>query len=278
MRLRTAGPVGPEREDRAIDDFFRPFPKYLQVRDVLLRRLERDFQPGQRFPTEQELCTEFGVSRETVREALRVLVHDGLISRHAGRGSFVLRKPAGRVEPRLTGLVEDFSDLKLDTHAAVLERAEVPAPHDVAETVGTALGELLFRIGRLRSFEGHPLAFHEAYLPVEIGRRIASLDLRHTSIIREIATRLRIPFREEFHRVEAVAADTAMARLLDVPIGAPLLYVTRLLLTDKGALVALFRSQFRADRYFYTVDLSGQRSRSGRAARTRPRRRGKPAL
>lgn len=246
---------------KPIQEFFRPFPKHLQVRDILLRRLDRDFQPGQRFPAEQALCAEFGVSRETVRQALRVLEQDGLISRHAGRGSFVLRHPTTRGERRLTGLAEDFTDLRLDTQATVLEKAVVAAPLDVAEAVGGTPGAPIFRIARLRSFESRPLAYHEAYLPPELGERLARLDLRRTSIIREIRTTLKIPFQETSQRVEAVSADTGLARLLEVQFGAPLLFLTRLLRGKNDRLVVLFRSHFRADRYYYTVELSGARKR-----------------
>ncbi len=228
------------------------------MRDILLRRLERDYQPGQRFPTEQALCAEFGVSRETIREALRTLEAEGLISRHAGRGSFVSATPRPQRERRLTGPVEDFTELKLDTAATVLEAAAVEAPGDVAEALGC---EAVFRIVRLRRFEAEPLALHEAYLPVEVGRRLAELDLTHTTLINELGGTLRIASYEAWQRVEAVCADTEVARLLGVTLGAPLLFVTRQLRrTDERPLV-LFRSHFRADRYFYTVETPGRRRR-----------------
>ena len=61
--------------------FFTPYPKYLQIRELLLRRLARDLAPGDRLPTENALSSEFGVARETVREALSGLERDGLIVR-----------------------------------------------------------------------------------------------------------------------------------------------------------------------------------------------------
>lgn len=243
-------------EGARIQQFFRPFPKYLQIRDALLGRLERDYQPGERFPTEQALCAEFGVSRETVREALRALEADGLISRHAGRGTFVSGRPKPQRERRLTGPVEDFTDLKLDTEARVLEAANVEAPGDVAEVLDCAV---VFRMLRLRCFEGAPLALHEAFLPVPVGERLATLDLEHTALINELGGTLGIAWYEAWQRVEALCADTDVAGLLDVRLGAPLLYITRLVRqTDERPLV-LFRSHFRADRYFYTVETQGKR-------------------
>jgi DNA-binding GntR family transcriptional regulator len=47
--------------------FFSPYPKYLQICAVLLRRPHDEFAAGDRFPTESALCEEFGVSRETIR-------------------------------------------------------------------------------------------------------------------------------------------------------------------------------------------------------------------
>ncbi len=237
------------------------------MREVLLRRLERDLQPGQQFPTEQALCAEFGISRETVREALRALEEAGLISRHPGRGSFVLRPPRRRAERRLTGLVEDFSDLRLDTEAKVLDAGPMAATAELAEAMAVAPGAPLFRISRLRKFEGQTLAFHDALLPAELGRTVAALDLRRTSILHELQVTLGLRCVEQYQRIEAIAADAPLARALEVMLGAPLLQITRRVAAGGGHRPVLFRSQFRADRYYYTVDLAATRP----AARARRR-------
>lgn len=238
------------------------------MRDVLLRRLERDLQPGQQFPTEQALCAEFGVSRETVREALRALEEDGLISRHPGRGSFVLRPPRRRTDRRLTGMVEDYSDLRLDTEATVLDAGPMAATAELADAMDLRAGAALFRISRLRRFERQPLAFHDAFLTAELGEQVAALDLRRTSILHELQVTLGLPSAEEFQRIEAIAADAPLARTLDVQLGAPLLQITRRVAAGPARQPVLFRSQFRADRYFYTVDFAAARPPA------RPTRRG----
>jgi GntR family transcriptional regulator len=236
-----------------IQKLFRPFPKYLQVREILLRRLARDLSPGDTFPTEADLCAEFGVSRQTVRGAVQTLVADGLISRHAGRGSIVLRRPDGAGARRLTGLVEDFTDLRLSTSARVLESGPAPAPPEVAKAMGVSEGADLFRITRVRFFEGLPLTLHDAFLLPELGARIAALDLSHTAIISELRATLRLPCVEIWQHIESTVADTPMARLLEITMGAPLLLVTRLMNVGRRREPVLFISHFRADRYYYSL-------------------------
>ncbi|BBK41158.1 hypothetical protein STVA_11780 [Allostella vacuolata] len=246
-----------------------PFPKYLQIRDILRTRLERGAAVGDQLPTEHALCEEFGVSRETIRDALLGLETEGLVSRRRGQGTFVIKLPPPRSERRLTGLTEDFSALKLDTEARVLERGLALPPPIVAEIMGVAADEMVYRITRLRLFSRDHFAHHDAFLPLEIGARIARLDLSRTSMMHELRETLGLDIWEDHQRIEATVADGDMAALLRVPAGAPLLCITRHFLTGEDQTVVVFRSHFRADRYYYTVKLSqGKSEPHARAAPT----------
>jgi GntR family transcriptional regulator len=250
--------------------FFNPFPKYLQVRQVLERRLFSGFEQGQQLPTEKALCEEFGVSRETVREALRGLEEAGVIQRKRAKGTFFIGLPAQVVEHRLTGLVEDYASLKLDTYAVVLE-ASLMSHAPAASGLQTGAAEPLFMIRRLRYLDDRPLVLHEAYLPPAIGQRIAALDLSHASISHLLEKRLRMPCVEERHQIDAVVADTELARLLDIPVGAPVLQTSRVIRPSKGAGSILFKSWYRADRYYYTLNLVPP-SGAGKPATKRPKK------
>ena len=102
--------------------FFHPYPKYLQIADILRNRILTQLQPGDRIPPEVSLSREFGVSRETIRQALEPLEKECLISRSRGRGSFVAKRPVSRSVDKLTGMVEDFEALGLKTYTRLLQK------------------------------------------------------------------------------------------------------------------------------------------------------------
>lgn len=67
-----------------------PIPLYYQLKQMIKRDIEKGkYKPGDRLPTEQELCERFDISRQPVRHALTELVYEGILYRKPGRGTFV---------------------------------------------------------------------------------------------------------------------------------------------------------------------------------------------
>jgi len=67
-----------------------PIPIYYQLKECIKEKIRSgEFKPGDRIPTEQELCEMFGISRTPVRQALTELVYEGILYRKPGRGTFV---------------------------------------------------------------------------------------------------------------------------------------------------------------------------------------------
>jgi GntR family transcriptional regulator len=261
------------RSSDAGSNFFNPFPRYLQIRRLLIRRLAEGFSPGDRFPTEHELCGEFGVSRETVREALAGLETQGYIKRHRGRATTVLRLPDRTNDERLTGLVEDFTELKLNTYADVVSARIQRAPLRVASALNLKRDKELFRILRLRHVDGSPFACHETFLPIAIGNEIARLDLSHTTLFRELGRTLALKLTEIYQHIDAVPADPVMAKLLQIDVGAPLLVTRRAVGHDgSGSPTMLFETYFRADRYYYSVQVNKAVGKSSQKDKHPPRR------
>jgi GntR family transcriptional regulator len=248
-------------EEAPISQFLNPFPKYLQIRQLLLRRLQQNFQPGDAFPSDQALVLEFGVSRETVREAVRGLAMEGWVSRHRGQGTFVCKTPKLKLDHRVTGLAEALTDLNADTKVDTLQKGIVRVAPEIARRINVESESFIYKIVRLRYFEGEPLSYIETYLPIDIGERLMQLDIEHPSIMTELRKTLFIDIHEEQQTIDAVSADAEVARLLGVPVASPLLLMNRLIRIDADNRPILFRSHYRSDRYYYTVQLADQRKK-----------------
>src|ERR1043166_5338765 len=89
---------------------FRPgIPRYLQIAETLRRDIKGE---GERIPSEHALCAKFRVSRPTVRQALDVLVQEGRLYRHAGRGTFATAAAGNDRRLRVIGSIDDLVALR----------------------------------------------------------------------------------------------------------------------------------------------------------------------
>jgi GntR family transcriptional regulator len=134
------------------------------------------------------------------------------------------------------------------------------------------VGADVFRIERLRYLDGQPLVLHEAYLPAALGAAVSRLDLEHAAISQLLQQRLGIEIVEEGQQIEAMVADTVLAHLLDIAIGAPVLLIRRMLRLPHDGTRVLFKSYYRADRYFYTLNLAPTAPARAPASAARTRR------
>jgi multiple sugar transport system substrate-binding protein len=119
-----------------------PVPAYYQLKQLLKQRIEDgELRPGDRLPTEAELCDRYELSRTPVRQALQELVYEGLLIRTAGRGTFVAEPPRGKLESAagatiLEAVISDARWREPLEHAAELRNLAQPDdPLDVNFTL-----------------------------------------------------------------------------------------------------------------------------------------------
>jgi GntR family transcriptional regulator len=150
----------------------------------VLDDLERRIAAGDivdRFPTDKELTEHYGVSRHTVREAVRRLRARGLVDRHRGRGSFltdaVLVQPLGG----LYSLFRAVEEAGLEQRSEVLFRGTEQNP-GVAQRLALPPDTTLVRIERLRYAGGEPLAVDDTWLPADVGRPLLDADLTRAAL------------------------------------------------------------------------------------------------
>lgn len=200
----------------------------------------------------------FGVSRITVRAALGALVHQGLVERTPGRGTFVLHAAVEQPANRLAGFHEDMR-----------KRGLVPSARTSRVDFETALPEVLSRLGvedervvvieRLLLADDEPMAFQQTFLPTWVlgeGEMFSAADLDTKSLYDLLEDRTASRPERAEETIEATSASEDLARTLDVEVGSPLLKARRLCFDRSHRPVEFVDIWYRADRYRYGVELS----------------------
>lgn len=140
----------------------RRAPLYAQVKARLTARItDGTLQEGDFLPPEPELCEEMGVSRITLRRAVKELVDDGMLIRQQGRGTIVARGKVRQTLVSLSGFAEAFRDAGPVTHDILSVAEAVRDPAAMAALGGRVRPA---RVERLISVDGRPFTLERLYL------------------------------------------------------------------------------------------------------------------
>ena len=197
------------------------------------------------------MAAEFSVSRNTVREALTVLKHEGLIDRGPRVGTHVAQRKYEHGLDALLGLKETFKDLG-EVRNEVRAAMPVTAPPSVARRLRLEPGEQAVFVERLRYLGDLPLSLDLTYLVPDIGTQILEHPLENPlekqdlfALIEQVSGRR---LRSASLALEAIPADAHSAATLQVPAWAPLLMLERLTSLEDRRPVDLEYIRMRGDR------------------------------
>ena len=151
-----------------------PMPLWAQLETDLLRRLEaREFDDG--FPTDLDLTESYGVSRHTVREAVRHLNKTGVLKRERGKGTVVNRSEFEQSLGTLYSLFQSIESTGVNQTSEVI-RLEVVTDSIAALHLELEEEEELVLLERLRLAGGNPLAVDRAWLPLDMATPLLDVD------------------------------------------------------------------------------------------------------
>ncbi|HWD06909.1 MAG TPA: GntR family transcriptional regulator [Amycolatopsis sp.] len=229
------------------------------ARELRQAILQRQFADGIRLPTEAELATEHGVSRQTVRRAFQDLVADGLVHRVPGRGTFAAPREGQYL--RQFGSIEDLMGLSLDTSLEVLRPLRRVVNVEAASRLRLD-SDTVYTVVFRRLHNGNPFCHTAVHLHPAAGSALADVPTLHTAgatsevtIIGLLDDRLPAPIAEADQSITAAAADATLADALQCTESAPLLRVDRTYLTTDGQPIELAINHFLPEQYSYRIKL-----------------------
>ncbi|MEV7974786.1 MULTISPECIES: GntR family transcriptional regulator [Streptomyces] len=234
----------------------RKLPLWYQVsqslRASILGRSPRD---PLRLPTEEQLAEHYGVSVLTMRQALKELEDEGLISRHRRRGTFIEPDARRGTPVRLLGSVDAIVAQQSGMTARLLDHGTVPVTGELTEYFPDLAQVAAYH--RLRSDEqtGEPTNHARNHVRPELAERIDPEDLARWPMTKVLRDVVRADISRITDTVEARLADPETARLLQVPLLSPILHYTGVTYDTAGRVLDLAVIHYRGDRFSFTVTL-----------------------
>lgn len=210
---------------------------FLVMRD---RILNGHYEAGQMLPSEDELARLFSVSRITLRSAMTTLEAERLIERRQGVGTFVAPtiRPT-QLHTSVSGVIEHIADIDRKTEVRLIELDYVKAPFHI-QSAFRCDGDAVFqRAVRLRSIGQVPIFHIITFIPQEIGKEFTREEMNSISLYKLLA-RNGIRLHSGQQVVSAQLADPAVAPLLNVAVGSPLLQLRRQHFDENRRLVEYF--------------------------------------
>lgn len=207
----------------------RPNPVWKRIHDDLSSRIySGEFTDG--FPGEVQLAEDYGVSRGTVRQALRPLRDAGVIISHRGRAPQVQTKdPWTANGPDYTLLPPLEGDLSIGTTRTREQRTELNK--DAAAKLGVESDTALLHLAWTYCPDDGPVSVGDSWIPLRFAEPIADLDFSTTSLYRELSVVCGISVDGGSETMRAITADAELAAELECEVGAPVLEYSRLSLS-----------------------------------------------
>ena len=227
-----------------------PVPFYFQLAELLEHEIVSGrWEPGLRLPAEFDLCSHFGVSRTTVRQALSRLEQEGLISRSKGRGTFVEgTRPRSWLLQSSGGFFEEEVERmgrRVDSRVVKVKQGTLPAW--ARNALSLPPGSKGLTLERVRSVDGLVAMYVVNHLPSRFADAVESLE-GDESLYQVLRQRYGVEAAGGRRVVEAMPAEEQLAKLLEIRPRTPVLFVESVTWDDAGQPFDCYQSWLRSDR------------------------------
>lgn len=229
---------------------------YLLVKDEILGYIqENKIVAGSLLPAESELTGRLGISRGTLREALRVLEEEGVVRRKQGLGTFVC--DTSDVIRSSLDLNESVSEMIIGKRMRPGSRdtkiEKIEATSKLAEKLGLKQGAPVISLTRVRTADDVPIAYTIDYLPMHIVPDTFLTDFDGSSIYTYLEEQLGVELTNSLLEIKSLKAPATIARFLDIKPGALLMLLKQTDRNTQFVPVLYSEEYFVADRFEFTV-------------------------
>jgi GntR family transcriptional regulator len=220
---------------------------YIQLATLFRRRIEQgQWAAGSQIPTLEELMAEHGVARATIRQALGLLESEGLISRHRAKGTFVNDRAKAELRLDVTTDLRAMLNSREGATIEVLGESLVDPPLVWPHDIGTIATR--YRLLKRRHIrDGQPFLLADVFIDAKLAEKLPRSAFTSLTAMRLASSIPGVRIKRARQTITVGSADIETAQLLDLPLNAPLCYIDRSAVDQRGRLILVSKGVYRGD-------------------------------
>lgn len=236
-----------------------------KIRDELVARIASGrIAPGSKLPPEPQLAEEMGVSRATLREALRSLEEDGFVSRNRGAGTYATHRPRLRNNLDVNfGVTDAIRTAGMQPGTASSAIRTEPASTERASTLDIEPGDMIVVLERVRTADGRPVVFSRDVIAASLMPASDVSSMSMDGSLYDVLDRRGRSVANGVVSLSPEVADREMASRLGIEIGELLLFLRQVDYGIDGDPLLLSEEHHVAEAFEFTVVRRGPGRRTG---------------
>ena len=228
--------------------------KYKMIATKLAEQIQSgELSAGSKLPAENELCEIYDVSRITIKKATDLLLHQGLINKRRGAGTFVKDVSTAPEDSQFTdvnfsGFSKQFENHRTSTDVKLFEI--IPAEGDIAKALRIADEGFVYHIVRARSVDDAPYVVEYTYMPIDVIPGI-NRQIVQNSIYGYIQDTLGLKLRSAHRTIRALLPTEEERDFFTTKEPIAILEIAQVAYLDDGRIFEYSKSHLRGDRYSF---------------------------
>ncbi|WP_167956547.1 GntR family transcriptional regulator [Anaerosporobacter faecicola] len=208
-------------------------PSYMKVYKELQQEIRNGkYQIGDMLPVESELEQMFGVSRITIRKAVKLLVEEKLVDVKQGRGTLVLDFKPKQSLNHVVSVTETLRQKGYDVQTQSMYIDIIQANYEIAEALQIPLSEYVARFQRIQLADGKPIVLMKNYVEAKMVPDVIKYSNKFTALYQFLEGTYQIHIDEASDTIYAKNAEFEEAQMLNIPVGEALLCIKRICYQD----------------------------------------------
>jgi len=232
-----------------------PLPFYTQITNSILDSINKgEYSPGDRIPSQRELCQKYHTSLMTIRKVLDELYREGVIRSIPGKGIFVGNKTLSNEYGTLVGFEAQMARLGLLPQSKTLDAKIITATTMLAQMLKIVPGSPLVYVYRLRYANGIPMSLYKVYLPHQLCPGILDKGLAAGSLYTILRNEYHLHIVGSRNTVSAILPDEESAKYLDLKEPNALLLKEQITYLDTSEIIEYSRNLTPGDSFCVQYD------------------------